>query len=356
MYPSKHKLVGKGKLRSELTIMPEAIKAIGYETGAFISNGYVSQPWGFVQGWDMYQNNLREGRGGIDGKRMAETAMKWMLPRKGKKTFMYIGTIDPHVTYRKHDHLIAKYDDPSPYKGRFRRACLGTDLGLIAGKKLAVTERDKTRIQALYKNEITYNDEAFGWLREQLEAAGMWEKTMVVITADHGDQFWERGGVGHGSGVHQDQVHVPFILYYPPLIPEKTRVTAGVDVIDLYPTLVDAIGGERPDSLQGKSVLPLVYKTTGDYPEPAIATSYLTHYGVQMREWKLYLKKSGYRLFDRKNDVLEKTDVAADHPLESRWLIDSTAWFRANRDTWDKTQHGAASNLNPGFFERIESD
>ncbi|MEZ4461988.1 MAG: sulfatase [bacterium] len=351
MLPNKHRVVGKGKLRPELELMPEAMKAAGYKTSAFIANGYVSEPWGFVQGWDQFKNHLRDNYR-IDGPSMAKAGLDWAKNNATEKFFLYIGTVDPHVTYREHEEIIGYYDT-EPYNGRFKRACYGEDLGKIKGGSIKVDERDKRRIHNLYKNEIEFNDGAFGQLRAGLEEIGVWDKTMVIVTADHGDEFWEHGGVGHGHSIYADQTHVPLLMYYPPLIPAKTVVEAGVDIFDVYPTLMDVVKRDRPKDLQGKSLVPLIHKATGDYPEPAIATQYLLHYTMQMQQWKLYLRRGEYQLYDRINDHSEQNDVASAHPLASRWLLDSMGWMRGHRSDWDKAAFGAASNLAPDFLTKL---
>jgi arylsulfatase A-like enzyme len=351
MFPSKHGVVGRGSLGRGLEILPEAMAEAGYKTGAHISNGYVSHPWGFVQGWDHYVNNLRDGWR-IDGHSMAEHGAKWAKKNKDEKFFLYLGTIDPHVTYRRHKELIDRYD-PEPYNGRYQSYLSGEELGKIKGGGVKVSERDKKRIVALYKNEIEFNDQAFGKLRKALEEEGMWDETMVVVTSDHGEEFWEHGSVGHGHNIHQELVHVPVIVYYPPLVPKNTVVDAGIDVLDLYPTILDAVGGEIPDEVQGKSAIPLTHNVHGGYPEPTIATQYRIHYAMQMMDYKLYLKRGEYELYERKSDPLEMTNVADEHPLASRWLLDSMGWFRAHRKAWDKRTWGVPSKVSPGFVERV---
>lgn len=352
LYPSAHKVLARGHLKPHHHLLPEAMGDNGYKAYAFISNGYVSEPWGFVQGWDMYRNNLRSGFA-IHAEGMAGHTLEWMTKHKDQRMLMYVGTIDPHVTYRKHDDLIGLYDDPD-YRGRYANSMLGTTLGEVAAGKVQLTDREKKRVVALYKNEITYNDRAFGSVRKALEELGTWDETMVVITGDHGEQFWERGGVGHGSGVHQEQVHVPLILYYPPLIPAGTVVEAGADVLDIYPTILDAIDATKiPGDLQGHSLLNHVHRTRADYPEPAIATSYLSRYGVQMRQWKMVSKNGAYELYNRSVDPLEMQDVAGKHPLAERWLADTFSAFRPLRDKWKKAEFGPASNLAPDFLDKV---
>lgn len=351
LYPNRHGVLAKGKLKPEMVLMPEAIKAAGYKTGAHISNGYISQPWGFDQGFDHFVNNLRDGWR-IDGASMSKHGTDWMLKNKDNPFFLYLGTIDPHVTYRAHDGIIEKYDT-EPYNGRYVKYLSGEDLGKIKGGGLKVNDRDKTRIINLYKNEITFNDEAFGALRKSFEEAGIWDKTMVVVTADHGDEFWEHDGVGHGHNIHQELVHVPLLMYYPPLIKANTVVEAGVDVLDVYPTIVDMIGKERPKNLQGKSLVPLLLGQHGGYPEPATATRYLGHYTTQAQQWKLYLRQGDYTLFDRSVDPKEMSGVEAKYPLASRWLLDSLSMFRSNRERWDKTTLGVPTNLSPQFLTEL---
>ncbi|MFW5966231.1 MAG: sulfatase [Persicimonas sp.] len=351
MYPSRHGLVGKGTVAHHHELLPEAISEHGYFTGLHGSNGYVSKKGGFAQGWDYFVNNLREGWA-IDGESMAEQGIDWAKKRSEKDFFFYLGTIDPHVTYRAHDGIIEDYDDPD-YAGAYKNYLSGEDLGKMAAGSLDASKRERERIINLYKNEITFNDRAFGKLREGLEEADMWDDTMIVITSDHGEEFWDHGGVGHGRGVHQEMVHVPIMFYYPPLFPEDTTVDAGADVIDIYPTILDALGAEVPEKVQGKSLLPLVHGTHGGYPEPTVATHYLREYGMQAKHWKLYLKHGRFSLYDREEDHGEQSDAAADHPLASRWMQDAMGWFRAHRSDWEKSTWGVPNKVSEDFLERV---
>ncbi len=347
MFPVKHRVLGRGHLKPFHYLMPEAIHDAGYTTAAYISNGYVSEPWGFVQGWDMYENPLRK-KEAFNAPSMTRRGLAWAKNNTEKPFFLYLGTVDPHVTYRRHEELIGNYQK-TPYSGRFSKACYGQDLGGIKGGKIKVNDADKERIINLYKNEVEFNDIHFGKLREGLEELGIWDKTMVVVTADHGDEFWEHGSVGHGHSVMHHQVHVPLLVYYPPAIKAKTVVKSGADIADVYPTIVDMLGKERPKDLQGKSQFPAIYGANGGYPEPATATKYLLQYGMQMHQWKVVQRKGDFRLYDRANDHAEQTDVKDKHPLVSRWMMDSLSWFRAHREEWDKTTYGVGSNLPPNF-------
>jgi arylsulfatase A-like enzyme len=225
---------------------------------------------------------------------------------------------------------------------------LGEDLGKIKGGGLKVDERDKTRIKALYKGEIEFNDQAFGKLRKFLEEEGIWDETMVIVTSDHGDEFWERGSVGHGHSIYQDQVHVPLLVHYPPLF-KKQQVEVGVDILDIYPMIIDLLGHERPKKLQGKSFLPIMFGQTGMYPEPAIATQYLLHHTLRLMQWKVYLRRGTFELYDAVSDPTELKDIKSKHPLASRWTLDAMSQFRAYQGDWDKLSWGVPGNLSADF-------
>ncbi|WP_146618142.1 sulfatase family protein [Lujinxingia litoralis] len=350
LYPNRHGVAGRGKVRDNVRVIQQFFKDANYRTAMYSSNGYASHLLNLRRGWDFYQNNIHE-QTGLDGMFMARQGLGWAENNLENPFFLYLGTIDPHVTYRRHQEYIGLYDT-EPYNGRFQRYISGEDLGLVKGKRLPVSERDKQRIINLYKNEITYNDNAFGHLRAELERMGIWDETLVVVTSDHGEEFWEHGSVGHGHNVHQEMVHVPLIFHYSKL-PQERVVKSGADVVDVLPTVTALLGLAHPEEKQGMNLLPVMYGQHGGYPNPAVATQYQLHYGMQVAHWKIYLRAGQFKLFDRREDVRELNDVSADHPLASRWLQDSVAWFRAHRERWDKEHWGTSTNVSPEFWEQV---
>lgn len=350
-YPERHGVMARGRVDRSVPILPTLIQDQGYQTALFASNGYVSHLLNLNRGWDHYQNNIHLETS-LDARSMAREGLAWMTPRLEDPFFVYIGTIDPHVTYRKHREVIELYE-PEPYNGRFRRFLSGDDLGRIKGGYLSVTDREKERIINLYKNEITFNDLAFGELRAELEELGIWEDTLVVITSDHGEEFWEHGSVGHGHNVHQEMVHVPLIFYYPKGLPQGAVVQSGGEVVDVLPTVLELLGIEIPSGQQGRSLLPKIFGQDGGYPAPAIATQYGLHYGVQIMDWKLYLRSGRMRFYNRTADPLELHDIGFDHPLANRLLLDTIGYFRAYRSQWEKSSWGVPNNLSEEFLSQI---
>src|SRR5262249_57904458 len=107
------------------------------------------------------------------------------------------------------------------------------------GKDLSEKEHDHVR--ALYDSNVSYQDDLVGKLIDKLTAWGVYDKTMLIITADHGDELWEDGRVGHGASERETLVHVPLLIHYPPMFP-AAKLVEGVEGIDIVPTIADALG------------------------------------------------------------------------------------------------------------------
>lgn len=349
LYPINHGVTPEGKLKDALTLLPEAMKAAGYKTVGRASNGYVSKPYGYRQGWDDFRNELREGYA-YNGHAIVDQVTPLIDEHHKAPMFIYVGTVDPHATYRRHDGIFERYDN-EPYEGRFKNHITGKNLGEINRRVLEVTPRDKERIKALYRNEITFNDQAFAKLQAHMEKLGIWEDTMVIITSDHGDGFWEHRKVGHGHNSHQELVHVPLIIHYPRAIKSKTVIDAGVDVLDIYPTIMAAIGKTKPEGLQGHSLWPLIHGEHSGYPQPASSNFELKRYTMQLGPYKQILERDGkLHLYDRSHDPLELKDVHHKRPLASRWVSDALSYMRHHRSGWDKSTWGVPGDLSPEFL------
>jgi arylsulfatase A-like enzyme len=354
LYPIRHgHLRGSTSLGEELELMPEAMQRAGYATAGVIANGFISEPWGFVQGWDSFRNTLRDG-GGISGEQVLARGFKWLDAQdlKQSKQFLYMGTIDPHVTYRRHPDLIDQYDpDDKAWRGTsLEDRCSGVMLDKIAVGEVEVGDAERARIRALYKNEVAFSDRQLGALLDGLEARGILDETMIIVTSDHGEELWERGKVGHARGLQEEQTWVPLIVHYPPLFPAGKRVAEGVDVLDVLPTLLDAAGATIPEELQGESLVGLANGVGQGYPRPSIATHFNTRYSLRMGGFKVIKPRNKpARFYDLVRDPGELAPLEGrSHAVVQRWLIDALATFVARDATWNKRRDGVASNLRGG--------
>jgi arylsulfatase A-like enzyme len=354
LYPAQHHFISeKAKLDPKLVTLAEAVKPTGAFTAGFMANGFIDAFWGFGDGWDLLKNHIHDG-GGLKAEDLVRDARGFLTAHGTKPFFLYLGTIDAHVSWRAHAPWIAKYD-PDPYSGPFVKACLDPQLDQIVAGKLKVTDRDKTRIIALYDSDVSYNDQQLGELLKALRSTGHGDDTMVIVTADHGEELWDHGKIGHGQSLREELVHVPLAIYYPPLFPPGKAVPEGVEIVDLLPTIVDALGGRPPADAQGESLVPLAQGEGQGYPRPAIASQYELAHSMRLGRWKLWVGGSGdVRLFDAADDAAETHDLASERPVERRFVTDALSLWMAYQSRWKKARWGVASNHKPQLALDLE--
>ena len=333
------------KLPKSALMLSEVYKKAGFRTASFIANGYVSNAFGFDQGWDHYTNYIREKRNTNAANVFGEAA-SWIEKNKDKRFFAYIQTIDPHVPYDPPDKYLKMYD-PKPYNGKVqnRRTHLMLDDAKKNPKKYKFTERDKDRIEALHDGEISYHDEHFGKFIAKLRELGLEHDTIIVITSDHGEEFQEHGSWGHGHSVYQELLGVPLLFRWPGVIPAGARVGPVVSTMDIGPTVLEATGVAIPKQFEGRSLLGFI---RGDWPlGPYVAFSdFLDHRRViRGGDWKLIIRGNlSQVMFHLQSDPWEKKELdGRENPIAQRYLRtlhgqflgtqDRGAWLAANQAT-----------------------
>ena len=299
-------------------LLPEMLKDDGFHTGAFICNGYVSDRFGFGRGWSTYRNYIREGRRTM-AEFVAADVLQWLDARPTDKPFfLYVHTIDPHVPYRPPAEHLALYGDPS-YRGRVDFSRDATLLENVKLGRLRLDDRDKAHLQALYDGEITYTDVHFAAILDGLDRRGLADDTMVVLTSDHGEEFWDHGSVGHGHSVFEELLHVPLFVRLPGEPARRLRDPVGL--VDVMPTILEALGRPIPDNLSGRSFLPSLRGAGYDAPQ-ATVSGFMEHWRtVNVGRYKL-VQRPGHAsvLYDLTEDPGETTNVAEAHPLVVGWL------------------------------------
>lgn len=355
MYPAQHHFISeKAKLDPKFVTLAEAIRPAGLYTMGLMANGFIDAFWGFAEGWDGLHNFIHEG-GGLKAEDLVRAGRTFLGAQAKRPFFLYLGTIDAHVSWRAHQPWLAKYD-PEPYQGPFQKACLDPQLDKIVAGKLAVTDRDKTRIIALYDSDVSYNDAQLGELLKSLETSGHGDDTMLIFTADHGEELWDHGRIGHGQSLREELVRVPLLIHYPPLFPPGKRIKEGVETVDLLPTIVDAVGQKVPPDVQGESLVPLARGDGVGYPRPAIGSQYELAHTMRLSRWKLWVGGSGeVRLFDAQADPKETRELSPERPLERRFVTDALSIWMAYQSQWKKSRWGVASNHKPALPADLES-
>jgi arylsulfatase A-like enzyme len=250
------------------TTLAEALHAAGYRTGAVVANPwYLQKMFQFDQGFEYYDD-----RGGTlpapyrPATVIADEALRWLEQNAGQPFFLFLNFVDPH----------APYNPPAPYDTRFSQeppagksrgsnnATSGAKPGgmelwlevhdrvLTEGASLSPAEDWLFRNQ--YDGEIAYMDAEIGrvlaWLRER----GLYERTLVAITADHGEAFGEHAAIGHALTLYEPEVAVPMILKLP-ASEQRGTIDYPVHHVDIMPTLLDVLGLAVPEEVQGTSML-----------------------------------------------------------------------------------------------------
>jgi arylsulfatase A-like enzyme len=268
-YASSHGVMGKpDALPDQVVTLPEVLRDGGYRTGGFVTNFNVGPYFNFQQGFDEYTFLEPEFVLGAD-----DSAAKLLLVqalRQGIERFRAMrGTVAPGTAYQDAEtvnrHLVSYLDrargnDPfflfagymDPHDPYFPHPYDGTGYARAAHQHPDPSEAP--RLRQLYDGEITYWDEHFGRLMDELRRRGLYDDMMIVVTADHGEEFAEHGGFWHGTTLYDEQIHVPLFVKLPRNARAGTHVSHWVQSVDLMPSILRQIGLAVPPGVQGGSL------------------------------------------------------------------------------------------------------
>lgn len=343
-YLARHKAIAMSdRLPDKWLTIDEVAKKSGKYIAGATGNGYIRPSRGFGSAWDRYANHIEEG-GGLKGADLMDKGLSFIAPKKQQPWFLYLGWIDTHVTWRAKQPWIERYDPG--YKGRFATE-FGDD-GKGFGKDLS--ERERNHVRAIYDSNVSYQDDLLRQLIEKLTAWGVWDQTMLIITADHGDEQWEDGRVGHAGSVRETLIHVPLIVHYPPMFPAG-RIAAGTEGVDIVPTLADALGVQADPEWQGMSLVGLA-GGAGGYPLMSFMSQYENAHAGRIGPWKIKLTGTGApRLYNLAKDPEERNDLwgKPSSEIASRLLLDPLWLLRTWNAEWKKAQWGNAATVTRRF-------
>jgi len=321
LFPWQHQAITtEAVVPNDVELLPETLSARGFHTGAFIANGYVSDRFGFRQGWTSYRNYVREGRRNV-AQYVAADVLEWLDQRPQEKPFfLYVHTIDPHVPYKPPRQFLEMYD-ATPYSGVVNFASDNELLEKIKAGRIPLNARDKVHLEALYDGEISYHDVHFNSILDGLARRNLADDTMVIIVADHGEEFWDHGSVGHGHSVYEELLHIPMIVRLPGTTATALRVEDAVGLVDVMPTVLEALGQPLPNGLAGQSFLPLLRGETADAPRTAVSGFMEGWRTVVSGRYKLIHRTlERQMLYDLSRDPHEQTDLGPEHPIGVRYL------------------------------------
>jgi len=180
---------------------------------------------------------------------------------------------------------------------------------------------------ATYDGELAFVDGKVGELLDIVRKRADAERTVVIVGADHGREFGEHGAASHGYDLYNQSLHVPLIFAVPGLAPRRIRNPVGL--IDVLPTMVSLAGIKEAFDFEGESLLPQIVSGTEPPPDRPIFSEVAVGFhdahvinSITTRDFKLIydITLNTYQLYDRRTDLVEKTDVIARKPTEAKRL------------------------------------
>jgi choline-sulfatase len=292
-FPQYHGIRNFGdRLPPSVPFLPDILHAQGYQTGAFVGsiildpkNGFAS---GFERGFDVYNAGFHRQKTGerreASMQRRGEVTLgfvlEWLGQQKGHPFFLWFHLWDAHDPY----------NPPEPFRSRFPGAP--------------------------YNGGIAYVDATVGKLLDYLRNQGLYDNALIAVAADHGESLGEHGELTHSIFLYDATIHVPLLLKLPGNRFNGQRVNAAASLVDLTPTLLEALGQTPPKAMQGRSLLPLIGNphpgndrpsfATGDHSERSFGWSALASLRIGNQ---LYVRAPSPELYDMASDPGEKINL-----------------------------------------------
>ncbi|HIE27733.1 TPA: DUF4976 domain-containing protein [Candidatus Poribacteria bacterium] len=343
MYSGYHYLSGKR------TSVAEVFRNHGYDTAAFHSNAFISKEANYNKGFDTFMDlaltnsrkyKLKSCLEGIFGKHsriyksiyrfahwyarnvqtkainlpsrkasyVNECAVSW-LEKNPQKFFLWLHYMDTH----------APLLPPEEYTKDFHGEIIDMKRMIHLWHEWVynreqISDEDLKDYIALYDSSIRYVDDTLKGFFDTLKDMHLWENTIIVVTADHGEEFREHGDLGHRPKLYNELLHVPLILKCPGY--ETTIIETPISLLDLAPTLVDLAGLKPVDSWCGRSLLPLVNGHESNY-ENRIVISEVSHERgnpqIVPDKLKVAIRKNNWKyIYSRENNSYELYDLKVD--------------------------------------------
>jgi arylsulfatase A-like enzyme len=231
------------KAPPELPLLAEHLAQRGYRTGAVVGNPWLRPEYGFARGFERYEHLPVARRSRIRAQQVNEVARAILGDWRRERFLLYLHYMDAHGPYIPGERFRAAFAPSEPGQGVYRN-----------GPAPDVSPQDLAHTRGLYDASIRELDEALAELWAYVGDLGIADDTLLVLVSDHGEEFHEHGGLGHGFTLYQEMLAVPFLLVHPALAPR--RLPEPVTTLDLLPTLLALVAGESIPGVDGVSLAP----------------------------------------------------------------------------------------------------
>jgi choline-sulfatase len=282
-------------LGPDLPYLPDILRQHGYRTAAFVGSQVLDPKSaaapGFDRGFETYDAPFHIRGPGEDryhsverrGGEVADSALAWLTQHQQGPFFLWLHFYDPHDPY----------DPPEPFKAQYP--------------------------ESPYDGEIAYMDSAIGKVLKALRSSGLYDQSLIVVVADHGEAFGEHGEWSHGLFLYDETIHVPLLIKLP--ASAHRQIDSRVGLVDIAPTILQEVGVPAPAAMQGQSLLELMKSKTDmadrseyaetDYPYRAFGWS-------SLRAWRagkyLYVDAPQRELYNQSTDPEAVHNLASGSP------------------------------------------
>jgi tetratricopeptide (TPR) repeat protein len=262
------------------------------------------------QGFDYYNDDFTDPRSPLGfnerfGGETAQYAIQWLEEHQDEKMFMFLHFYDPHRSYNPPDpYKTMFYGDPPPEPNSLEH------------------------LQAHYAGELAYTDDCIGRVIKTLKKLGLYDSTLIIVTGDHGEMFYQHGEVTHGYFIYQGNIKVPLVIKVPGQT-EPLRIKKTVGIVDIVPTICSLLEIGTPLQFQGQDISPylvpddLVDLKRHVYCESLAATKYKGNslLGIVNDQYK-YIQTTRPELYDIVKDPEEWNNLISEEPHRARLLQD----------------------------------
>ena len=355
-YPDRHHgdVSFQSPLPKDRLTLAEVLSGQGIRTVGFAATAVSGRFNGFDRGFEEFHDIWQTVGSRADA--FAKVVPQWIDAHKDRRFFLYLHYREPHFPYDPEPPFDTKWGPDGPIAKPARR-----DMGFfreINQRRQPFSEEEQAHLVRLYDGNLGYVDQQVGELRRALEEAGVWDETVFILAADHGEGLWEHGWIGHNVQVYEPSAHIPLIMRFPPGVgPRGQRIDALVDLVDLAPTVADVFGvrdqGGADREFQGRSLLPVIAGAPG---RPVVVSRTVwerPRYALRDGRWTfVYDTANGSEeLFDTAADPGETQDVSAQRPLRAAYLRETLLQWVGNA-----FRPGADASAGPTSMSRDECE
>lgn len=332
------------RMTGKVATLAERLHGLGYTTLGLYANTMIAPEFGFDRGFDRYQESA------VNTDVQAAELLK---DASAAPFFLYVHSIEPHNPERQApDHTPGFRDVPRNLRDQLHQHYLAyrtaTRVDFTANRRVGLTDTtaEQDRHMAffsahlddwseLYDAAVRLADARLGTIVAYCKQRGVWDNTLVIFMADHGEEFLEHGGWTHGQAVYDEQLRVPLIIKLPGAAHRGEIVDTPVSLVDLLPTVFDWLGRrDLARDAAGASLLPLMgrYGRAAEAQNPRVVTirhNVMNYYRpfkqqrgdlnvvVRDRDWKAIWNVEPdrvelYQLAEDPHETLDLADVRAD--------------------------------------------